>query len=241
MGISKGKLILLLILTILAADQVLKFWIKTNMALGDEYRIVGNWFIIHFVENKGMAFGFEFGGEYGKLFLSLFRIIAVIAIGWYLTRMIKTGEPFGFLAGVALILSGALGNIIDSAFYGMIFDHSYGQVAEFLPEGGGYSSFLHGNVVDMFYFPVITGTYPDWFPFWSGNEFIFFRPVFNIADSSITIGISIILIFYRHHFDNPKEKAEVETISDLNKEISEEKIENSIEREEYKVSNEQNV
>lgn len=241
MRISKGKLILLLILTILAADQVLKFWIKTNMALGDEYRIVGNWFIIHFVENKGMAFGFEFGGEYGKLFLSLFRIIAVIAIGWYLTRMIKTGEPFGFLAGVALILSGALGNIIDSAFYGMIFDHSYGQVAEFLPEGGGYSSFLHGNVVDMFYFPVITGTYPDWFPFWSGNEFIFFRPVFNIADSSITIGISIILIFYRHHFDNPKEKAEVETISDLNKEISEEKIENSIEREEYKVSNEQNV
>lgn len=241
MRISKGKLILLLILTILAADQVLKFWIKTNMALGDEYRIVGNWFIIHFVENKGMAFGFEFGGEYGKLFLSLFRIIAVIAIGWYLTRMIKTGEPFGFLAGVALILSGALGNIIDSAFYGMIFDHSYGQVAEFLPEGGGYSSFLHGNVVDMFYFPVITGTYPDWFPFWSGNEFIFFRPVFNIADSSITIGISIILIFYRHHFDNPKEKAEVETIIDLNKEISEEKIENSIEREEYKVSNEQNV
>lgn len=241
MRISKGKLILLLILTILAADQVLKFWIKTNMALGDEYRIVGNWFIIHFVENKGMAFGFEFGGEYGKLFLSLFRIIAVIAIGWYLTRMIKTGEPFGFLAGVALILSGALGNIIDSAFYGMIFDHSYGQVAEFLPEGGGYSSFLHGNVVDMFYFPVITGTYPDWFPFWSGNEFIFFRPVFNIADSSITIGISIILIFYRHHFDNPKEKAEVETISDLNKEISEEKIENGNEREEYKVSNEQNV
>jgi signal peptidase II len=241
MGISKGKLILLLILTILAADQVLKFWIKTNMALGDEYRIFGNWFIIHFVENKGMAFGFEFGGEYGKLFLSLFRIIAVIAIGWYLTRMIKTGEPFGFLAGVALILSGALGNIIDSAFYGMIFDHSFGQVAGFLPEGGGYSSFLHGNVVDMFYFPVITGTYPDWFPFWGGNEFIFFRPVFNIADSSITIGISIILIFYRHHFDNPKEKAEVETISDLNKEISEEKIENGNEREAYKVSNEQNV
>ena len=130
MRFSKDKFVLLLIFTILIIDQVLKFWIKTNMALGDEYRILGNWFIIHFVENNGMAFGFEFAGEYGKMFLSIFRIIAVIAIGWYLTRLIKLGESWGFLASVALIFSGALGNIIDSVFYGMIFDHSFGQVAE---------------------------------------------------------------------------------------------------------------
>ncbi len=202
MKISKGKIILIIILAILIIDQVLKFWIKTNMALGDEFRILGDWFIIHFVENNGMAFGFEFAGEYGKMFLSIFRIIAVTVIGWYLVRMIRKNEPFGFLVSVALIFTGALGNIIDSAFYGMLFDHSYGQVAAFLPEGGGYNTFLHGKVVDMFYFPIITGTYPDWFPFWAGNEFIFFRPVFNIADSSITVGIFMILLFYRNHFDH---------------------------------------
>jgi len=208
MRYSKGKLILFLIITILIVDQASKFWIKTNMALGDEFRILGNWFIIHFVENNGMAFGFEFAGEYGKMFLSIFRIIAVTVIGWYLYRLTKKEESTGFLLSVALIFTGALGNIIDSAFYGLIFDHSFGQVSAFLPEGGGYSSFLHGKVVDMFYFPIITGTYPDWFPFWAGNDFIFFRPVFNIADSSITIGIFIILLFYRHHFDNHNEKEE---------------------------------
>jgi len=205
---SRGKLILFIIITILIIDQASKFWIKTNMVLGDEFRILGNWFIIHFVENNGMAFGFEFAGEYGKMFLSIFRIIAVTVIGWYLYRLIKKEESTGFLISVALIFTGALGNIIDSAFYGLIFDHSFGQVSAFLPEGGGYSSFLHGKVVDLFYFPILTGTYPDWFPFWAGNEFIFFRPVFNVADSSITIGIFVILLFYRHHFDNHQEKAE---------------------------------
>lgn len=211
MKFSKGKIILTIILLILIIDQVLKFWIKTHMALGDEYRIIGNWFIIHFVENNGMAFGFEFAGEYGKMFLSIFRIIAVIAIGWYLIRMIKKNETTGFLVSIALIFTGALGNIIDSAFYGMIFDHSYGQIASFLPEGGGYSSFLHGKVVDMFYFPVINSTYPAWFPFWPGRELVFFRPVFNIADSSITIGIFMILLFYRHHFDDSAQKEEENT------------------------------
>lgn len=209
MKLSKGRFVIFLIITILTADQVLKFWIKTNMAIGDEFRIFGNWFIIHFVENYGMAFGLEFAGEYGKLFLSIFRIIAVSVIGWYLFKMVKKQESYGFLVSVALIFTGALGNIIDSAFYGMIFDHSYGQVAAFLPEGGGYSSFLHGKVVDMFYFPIITGTYPDWFPFWAGKEFIFFRPVFNIADSSITVGVFIILLFYRHHFDSHDKKIEI--------------------------------
>ena len=206
MRLTKGRLILSLILLILIADQILKFWIKTNMALGDEFRIIGNWFVIHFVENNGMAFGFEFAGEYGKMFLSIFRIIAVTVIGWYLFRLVRKQESTGFLVSVALIFTGAMGNIIDSAFYGMIFDHSYGQVAAFMPEGGGYSSFLHGKVVDMFYFPIINTTIPEWFPFWAGEEFIFFRPVFNIADSSITIGIFIILLFYRHHFDSHQEE-----------------------------------
>ena len=193
------------------------------MALGDEFRILGNWFIIHFVENNGMAFGFEFAGEYGKMFLSIFRIIAVTVIGWYLYHQVKKEHSTGFLVSVALIFTGALGNIIDSAFYGMIFDHSFGQVSAFLPEGGGYSSFLHGKVVDLFYFPIITGTYPDWFPFWAGNDFIFFRPVFNVADSSITIGIFVILLFYRHHFDNHQEKEETanaEPAGDVNPNVT---------------------
>ena len=213
MKISRGRLILIIIFGILLADQLLKFWIKTNMALGDEFFILGNWFIIHFVENNGMAFGFEFAGEYGKMFLSIFRIIAVTVIGWYLFRLVRKDLPFGFIISVALIFTGALGNIIDSAFYGMIFNHSYGQVATLFPEGGGYGTFLHGKVVDMFYFPMIQGTYPEWFPFWGGQEFIFFRPVFNIADSSITIGIFSILIFYRHHFDHHEEQKSNEPVS----------------------------
>ena len=171
------------------------------MALGDEFRIAGNWFIIHFVENNGMAFGFEFAGVYGKLFLSLFRIFAVIGIGWYLIHLLRKELPLGFLISIALIFTGAMGNIIDSVFYGVIFDHSYGQVASVFPQGGGYSSLLHGKVVDMFYFPIINGFYPDWIPILGGREFVFFRPVFNIADSSITLGIFSILLFYRRQFD----------------------------------------
>lgn len=193
---------MVIIFAILAVDQVLKVWIKTNLSLGEEIVVIKDFFILHFVENNGMAFGFEFAGEYGKMFLSIFRIIAVIAIGWYLFRLTRHKEiPFGFLVCIALIFSGAIGNIIDSLFYGMIFNHSYGQVAEFLPEGGGYETFLHGRVVDMFYFPIIQTTLPQWLPFWGGNEFIFFRPVFNIADSSITVGIFSILLFYRKQFN----------------------------------------
>lgn len=209
MKLSKLSKAGILIVTLIIADQVLKFWVKTHMTLGEEIKVIGNWFILLFVENNGMAFGLEFAGEYGKIFLSIFRIIAVIAIGWILVRLSKRNLPMGFIASIALIFTGAIGNIIDSAFYGLIFDHSYGQVASFLPEGGGYSSFLHGRVVDMFYFPIIQGHFPDWFPFWKGENFIFFRPVFNIADSSITIGIFTILIFYREYFNKPlnEEKA----------------------------------
>lgn len=207
MNISRRYKSLIIIFAILIVDQILKVWIKTTMSLGDEFVILKDWFILHFVENNGMAFGFEFAGEYGKIFLSIFRILAVIAIGWYLTRLYKLkGIPFGFILSISLILAGAIGNIIDSLFYGLIFNHSYGQVATFFPDGGGYAGFLHGRVVDMFYFPLLSGNYPDWFPFVGGNDFIFFRPVFNIADSSISIGIFSILLFYRRYFNKLDEK-----------------------------------
>ncbi len=200
---------LIIIFLILIADQLLKVYIKTTMALGDEIVVFKDWFIIHFIENNGMAFGFEFAGEYGKLFLSIFRILAVVAIGWYLFKLAKHKDiPFGFIASISLIFAGAIGNIIDSLFYGMIFEDSYGQISTIFPEGGGYAGFLHGKVVDMFYFPIINGRYPDWLPIWGGDPFIFFRPVFNIADSAITIGIFSILIFYRKYFNKIEENKE---------------------------------
>ena len=206
MKISKLQLSILVVSLILIADQLLKFWIKTNFSLGEEIVVFKNWFILHFVENNGMAFGIEFAGKFGKLFLSIFRIIAIIAIGWYIVKISGKDEPRGFIVSMSLIFAGAIGNIIDSAFYGLIFDHSYGQVASFLPSGGGYAGFLHGRVVDMFYFPLIVGNYPEWLPWVGGNDFIFFRPVFNIADSSITIGIFSILLFYRNHFSKQEDE-----------------------------------
>ena len=200
----KNKSILLIIL-ILLADQVLKIFIKTHFMLGEEVVIFKNWFIIHFVENNGMAFGFEFGNNIGKYFLSIFRIVAIGALGWYLTKLWKKDIPFGLVACFSLILAGAAGNLIDSAVYGLIFNNSHGQVASFLPAGGGYTTFLLGKVVDMFYFPLIDTHFPTWFPIWGGQEFVFFRPVFNVADSSISVGIVAIFIFYRSHFDEKKE------------------------------------
>lgn len=197
---------ILIISLILIADQVLKIWIKTSMMLGDEIVVFKNWFILHFVENNGMAFGFEFAGEYGKMFLTIFRLVAIGFIGWYLVKFTKNKElPFGFIVSFALILAGAIGNIIDSLFYGMIFEDSYGNISAIFPDGGGYATFLHGKVVDMFYFPLIEGRYPSWIPFVGGDPFIFFRPVFNIADSAITIGIFTIMIFYRNHFNKHEE------------------------------------
>ena len=204
--LSKATLLIFLILLI---DQFTKILVKTNMFLGQEFSVLGDWFLIHFVENNGMAFGIEFAGEYGKMFLSLFRIVAVAGIGWYMLKLVKKEEvPMGFIACIALILAGAIGNIIDSAFYGLIFNESYGQVAELFPPEGGYSSFLHGRVVDMLYFPLFSGRYPEWLPFWGGNEFLFFRPVFNIADSSITIGIFSIILFYRGLFNRLEQNEE---------------------------------
>lgn len=193
---------LFIVLTILTADQWSKFWIKTNMFLGEEFPVLGDWFIIHFTENNGMAFGIEFAGEYGKLFLTLFRIIVVTVIGIYLFRLPKKTTSKGLLITGSLIFAGAVGNIIDSVFYGVIFDESYNQVATFLPESGGYAPLLYGKVVDMLYFPLMDGFFPDWLPIWGGQHFLFFRPVFNIADSAITVGIFSLLIFQRKFFKN---------------------------------------
>ena len=215
---SKLQKSILIVVLVLLVDQVLKIWIKTNMTLGQEFPVIGNWFIIHFVENNGMAFGFEFGGNYGKIFLSLFRVIAVFGIGWYILQLIKKGLPMGFIACVSLIFAGAIGNIIDSAFYGLIFNDSYGVVSTLFPAGGGYASFLHGRVVDMFYFPLFSGVFPNWVPFVGGTDFQFFRPVFNVADSAISVGIFSIIIFYRKQFNNLDKKEKEESITEQNQE-----------------------
>ncbi|RZL30791.1 MAG: lipoprotein signal peptidase [Pedobacter sp.] len=176
---------LILIFLVLIADQVSKTWIKTNMYLGQEFKILGDWFIIHFTENNGMAFGLEFGGEFGKLALSLFRVVAVAGIGYGLHHLIKHKYHRGLILNVALIFSGALGNIIDSVFYGVIYK---------------YESLFHGRVVDMLYFPIIKGNFPSWFPLWANEPFEFFRPVFNLADAAISIGVITILIFQKTYF-----------------------------------------
>lgn len=168
------------------------------MHLGEEYNVIGNWCTIHFTENNGMAFGMEFAGEIGKVLLTLFRIIAVAALAWYINKLLKQKANFGLILSFSLILTGALGNIIDSVFYGVLFSETtFYQAATFLPEGGGYANLLHGKVVDMFYFPIIESYYPDWVPFLGSKNFIFFRPVFNVADSAITIGVSILILFQR--------------------------------------------
>lgn len=202
---KKSTKIVLLISLVLVIDQALKIWIKTNMEYGDEFKIFGlEWARIHFVENEGMAFGIELPGSYGKLVLSLFRLIAVGALFYYLRLLVKADAPLGLLSSFSLILAGALGNIIDSAFYGLIFSNSpvHGGLATLFPEGGGYAGFLHGRVVDMFYFPIFDGYFPDWVPFWGGEYFMFFRPVFNIADASITIGVFSLLLFNRKFFNS---------------------------------------
>lgn len=199
MSLKKAGVIIILVLLI---DQVSKFYIKTNFALGDEV-VVFDWFRILFVENEGMAWGAKIPGAYGKLLLTLFRLLAIVGIGYWLWDSVKKNGSRILITAVALIFAGAMGNIIDSVFYGIIFNDSYGQIASFMPEEGGYGTLFHGKVVDMLYFPLWEGTLPGWIPFWGGDYFTFFEPVFNIADSAISIGVILLLLFNKKAF--PKE------------------------------------
>lgn len=199
-----GKKVAALIIAIIVMDQLLKFYIKLNFFLGEEHQVIGSWFRLHFVENEGMAWGLKFGGEFGKIALTLFRLAAVIWGIFLIKGFIKKQYHNGFILCAALIFAGALGNLIDSMFYGLLFDASIpysAMVSQFLPEGGGYASFLHGKVVDMFYFPIITNAhFPSWMPFWGGESFEFFRQVFNFADMSISTGVIAMFVFQSKFF-----------------------------------------
>ncbi len=207
---SKKAIAVLTILLSLILDQISKIWVKLNMQSGEEFSYIGSWARIHFVENEGMAFGMSFGAGIGKFLLTIFRIIAVGFITYYLAQQIKNKNASkGFVFALALILTGAVGNIIDSIFYGHIFSHSEGQIATLFPLQGGYASWFHGRVVDMFYFPLYRGILPNWIPFFGGKFFEFFQFIFNVADACITIGVTIILIFQKSFF---KEEPKVSTL-----------------------------
>ncbi len=193
----------LLIVLILLADQISKIYIKTHFKLEDSVTVFG-WFKILFVENEGMAWGAKIPGAYGKLFLTIFRLVAIVAIGYWLRDLIKKHAPKVAVVAVSLIFAGAFGNIIDSVFYGVIFSDSYHQVATFLPAEGGYETLFHGKVVDMLYFPLFEGYMPEWVPFFGGRYFSFFDPVFNLADTAISVGVGLLLVFNKKAF--PKEE-----------------------------------
>lgn len=202
----KAKNVVFIIAAVIIADQALKFYIKLNFFAGEEHHIIGSWFRLHFVENEGMAWGWKFGGGFGKIALTLFRLVAVIWGSFLLKDFIAKNYHKGFIICAALIYAGALGNLIDSMFYGLIFDNSdmFSQnVSHLFPSAGGYANFLHGKVVDMLYFPIINTHYPSWVPVWGGEPFEFFSPVFNIADSSISVGV-MILLFFQNRFLSPK-------------------------------------
>lgn len=218
---SRNAKIFLLVFIVLLIDQASKIYIKTHFYYHEQIPIFGqNWAYLHFVENNGAAFGLSLGGEYGKLALTTFRIITVIGLAYFIRHLLKRQEKFGLIIALTLVFAGAVGNIIDSVFYGVIFNESGftpAEIAQIFPQEGGYSRLFHGKVVDMLYFPMIDTVWPDWIPLIGGNNFQFFRPVFNVADSSITVGMFILLIFYRDFFSgsikppvNEEEKAREE-------------------------------
>lgn len=202
---------ILLILLILIIDQVSKIYIKTNFRLQESVEVF-SWFQILFVENDGMAWGAKLSDLFtfmsdrtAKVILTLFRVVAVCGIGYWLWSAISKHATRTLIIAVCLILAGALGNIIDSVFYGLLFNNSYGQVATFLPEGGGYDTLLHGKVVDMLHFPLWSGNFPEWLPFWGGDAFTFFQPVFNIADVAISTGVGVLILFNKRAFQPSEE------------------------------------
>ncbi len=201
MKLSKGAIATIIILGVLIIDQIVKIWVKTHMYLGQEF-VITDWFRIYFIENNGMAFGMELGS---KLFLTMFRIVAVGLLIYYICRVKnRTDIKTGYIVCCALITAGAAGNIIDSVFYGMIFNNPYPpEVAVMFPPEGGYAPVFHGRVVDMLYFPLFSFYWPDWVPFVGGDYFLFFQPIFNIADAAITVGILVLIIFYSKYLSLP--------------------------------------
>ena len=195
----KAWMAVAIVVAILLIDQIIKIEVKTNMTLGEAKRVT-DWFYIEFIENNGMAYGMKF---INKLVLSLFRLFAIGFIGYYLAKIIKKNvAPLGFIVLIAMVLAGAAGNLIDCLFYGLIFDASTPfTVSQFVPFGEGYSTFLHGKVVDMFYFPIIQTTWPEWVPYFGGSEYVFFSPVFNFADACISVGVVALLLFYRKQLE----------------------------------------
>jgi signal peptidase II len=221
----KARNVILIILLIVFADQALKIYIKTHYYMNEHHNVLGSWFLLHFVENEGMAYGWKFGGEAGKMVLTLFRLAAVIFGVWYIGNIIKKKYHWGFITCAALIFAGALGNLIDSMFYGIIFEESspYTNIPAKIFPAHGYAGFLHGKVVDMLYFPIIRDAhFPSWVPIWGGEEFEFFRPIFNLADASISAGVIAILIFqkrfFAHHGHSPKHTT-IETGAVVNDEV----------------------
>ena len=196
MSLKQASLVILVVLII---DQVSKVYVKTHFMLGEEVRVF-DWFRILFVENEGMAWGAKIPGKYGKLALTLFRLVAIGGIGYWLWDAIRKHNPKVLILSIALIFAGALGNIIDSVVYGLIFDDSYKNVASFLPESGGYGTLFHGKVVDMLYFPLWKGYLPEWIPIWGGKYFTFFEPVFNVADSAISLAVILLIVFNKKAF-----------------------------------------
>lgn len=196
---SRANMALATIFSVLIIDQVLKIWIKTSMKWHESIHIT-DWFQLFFTENNGMAFGMEI---FGKLFLTLFRIVVVCILGWYLYKIVKARKKTGYIFCFSLIFAGAIGNIIDSVFYGYLFNEStYTNVATFMPEGGGYAPLFYGRVVDMFYFPLLEFNWPSWLPFVGGDHFIFFSPIFNFADAAISCGMIALILFYRTYFSS---------------------------------------
>ncbi|MCB9246293.1 MAG: lipoprotein signal peptidase [Flavobacteriales bacterium] len=230
-----------IVVLILVADQILKYWVKTNMTLAQEIHVAGNWFVLHFTENDGMAFGLKFGGITGKLILTSFRIVAVIAIAYYLFIQVKKGISLTLTLLMACILAGAMGNIIDSVFYGHYFTESTFLTKAIVAPGAGYSTWFRGKVVDMLYFPLIETHYPSWVPKLGGREFIFFRPVFNLADAAISVGVFSILIFFRNEFiANPQANDSEETAIASDSEEVEDSFDPSEDQEQFTGSSDPN-
>lgn len=213
-----GKKVISLIALIIFIDQAIKFYIKLNYFIGEEHSMIGSWARLHFVENEGMAWGLKFGGDFGKIILTLFRLVAVIWGAFLIKGFIEKKYHNGFIFCAALIFAGAVGNLIDSMIYGIIFDQSVPfttQVATLFPKMGGYAPFLHGKVVDMFYFPIIRDAhFPAWFPIWGGEEFEFFRPVFNFADAAISTGVIALFVFQGKFFGDTTTQAPADPASD---------------------------